>query len=43
MNTLAQLRTASILKSLKESGLTNRDIIQLVKSDGWLAVSKLAK
>jgi len=30
MNTLAQLRTASILKSLKESGLTNRDIIQLI-------------
>ena len=43
MKTLAQLRTAMILKSLKASGLTNRDIIQLVKSDGWPAVSKLAQ
>ena len=43
MNSLTQLRTAVILKSLKASGLTNRDIIELVKSDGWPAVSKLAK
>ena len=43
MKSLAQLRTAVILKSLKDSGLTNGDIIQLVKSDGWPAVSKLAK
>ncbi len=42
MMTLAQLRTAAILKSLKANGLTNRDIIQLVKTDGWSAVSKLA-
>ena len=43
MKSLARLRTAVILKSLKASGLTNQDIIQLVKSDGWPAVSKLAK
>ncbi len=43
MKSLASLRTAVILKSLKDSGLTNRDIIQLVKSEGWPAVRKLAQ
>ncbi len=43
MKTLAQLRTAAILKSLKADGLTNRDIIQLVKTEGWPAVRKLAQ
>ena len=43
MKTLARLRTAIILKRLKADGLTNRDIIQLVKTDGWPAVSKLAQ
>ena len=43
MQTLTQLRTAAILKNLKADGLTNRDIIQLVKTDGWPAVSKLAQ
>lgn len=42
MKTLTRLRTAATLKALKASGLTNRDIIQLVKSDGWPAVRKLA-
>jgi hypothetical protein len=42
MKSLAALRTASILKSLKASGLTNRDIIQLVKTEGWPTVRKLA-
>jgi len=36
------LPTAVILKSLKDSELTNADIIQLVKTEGWPAVSKLA-
>ena len=40
---MKSLPTAVILKSLKESGLTNGDIIELVKSDGWPAVSKLAE
>ena len=39
----ARLRTAAILKSLKADGLTNRDIIQLVKTDGWPAGSKLVQ
>ncbi len=42
MKSLASLRTAMILKSLKASELTNSDIIQLVKSEGWPAVRKLA-
>ena len=43
MKSLSQLQIAAILKSLKANGLTNGDIIQLVKSDGWPAVSKLAQ
>jgi len=39
---MKSLQTAVILKSLKASGLTNQDIIQLVKSEGWPAVRKLA-
>ena len=43
MQTLARLRTAAILKSLKADGLMNRDIIQLVKTEGWPAVRRLAQ
>lgn len=41
MQSLASLRTAAILKALREQGLTNRDIIQMVKADGWSAVKGL--
>lgn len=43
MQSLQQLRTAAILKSLKEQGLNNADIVQLVKSDGWTEVQYLVK
>ena len=39
--TLEQLLTAAKLKALKEQGLDNTDIIQLVKTDGWAEVQSL--
>lgn len=38
---MPNLETAVILKSLKDGGLTNQEIIQLVKADGWNAVKRL--
>ncbi len=43
MKSLQQLRTAAILKALKEQDLTNKEIIQLVKDEGWTAVQSLAE
>ena len=43
MQSLASLRTAAILKALREQGLTNRDIVQMVKEDGWSAVKDLVQ
>ena len=43
MKTLQQLRTAATLRSLKEQGLDNADIVQLVKAEGWAEVQSLAE
>lgn len=43
MKNLQQLRTAATLKSLKEQGLSNADIVQLVKTDGWAEVQSLVR
>lgn len=41
MKSLECLLVAAKLKALKEQGLSNRDIVQLVKSDGREAVLEL--
>jgi hypothetical protein len=43
MQSLASLKTAATLKALREQGLTNPDIIQMVKADGWSAVKSLVQ
>lgn len=43
MKGLQQLRTAATLKALKEQGLSNKDIIQLVNTDGWAEVQTLVR
>ncbi len=43
MKTLQQLRTAATLKALKEQGLDNANIVQLVKTDGWAEVQSLVR
>ncbi len=43
MQSLASLKTAATLKALREQGLTNRDIIQMVKAEGWSAVKGLVQ
>ena len=42
MQSLASLRTAAILKSLREQGLTNKDIIDLHKEHGLAGLTVLA-
>lgn len=42
MKSLESLRTATILKTLKARGLNNKDIIDLVKEQGWASVQALA-
>ena len=43
MQNLASLRTAAILKALRDQGLTTREIIKMVKADGWPAVKTLVQ
>ena len=43
MKSLKQLHTAAILKTLKEQGLDNEEIVQLVKTDGWATVQSLVQ
>ena len=43
MKSLAKLRTATILKALKEQSLTNRDIIDLAKVGDREALEGLIK
>ena len=42
MQSLAPLRTAAILKALREQGLTNPDIIELHKAGGLAGLTALA-
>jgi hypothetical protein len=42
MQSLASLRTAAILKALREQGLTNQDIIELHKEGGLQGLAVLA-
>ncbi len=43
MQSLASLKTAATLKALRDQGLTSREIIQMVKTDGWPAVKTLVQ
>ena len=42
MKGLASLKTAAVLKSLREQGLTNRDIMGFAKEGGVAGLAKLA-
>ncbi len=42
MQSLTSLRTAAILKALREQGLTNPDIIELHKAGGLAGLAVLA-
>ena len=42
MQSLASLKTATILKSLRDQGLTNKDIIGLHKEAGLTGLTVLA-
>ncbi len=43
MQNLASLRTAAILKALRDQGLTNKDIIGLHKDGGLTGLTKLVE
>ena len=43
MQSLASLRTAAVLKALREQGLSNPDIIGLFKTGGLAGLAELAR
>ena len=43
MNGFKSLRTAAILKSLREQGLANKEIIELHKESGLAGLRELAR